>query len=92
MDEMATIEYIVSGVVQGVGYRYFALRTAQRLGIAGFVGNLPTGQVQVVASSDDDTLTQFGHLLEEGPRMSRVTGVQRVPFPDEDFDGFTVRY
>ncbi|MBI3891724.1 MAG: acylphosphatase [Candidatus Wallbacteria bacterium] len=89
---MATFEYTVSGIVQGVGYRYFALRVAQRLGVVGWVRNLPSGQVQVVATADAPTLEQLEQLLAEGPRMSRVTGVQRVPVPDGDFDDFTVRY
>lgn len=89
---MATYEYIVSGEVQGVGYRYFATRMAAALGVSGWVRNLPSGQVQVVASADEATLSRFEQLLEEGPRMSRVSGVQRMPAPEQDFSGFGVRY
>lgn len=89
---MATFEFIVSGIVQGVGYRYYTLRMAERLGIRGWVRNLPNGEVQVVASADDGALEQFEQLLLEGPRMSRVTGVQRLPAPDEEHHGFSVRY
>jgi acylphosphatase len=44
----AAYRYLVKGRVQGVGYRYFALRTAERLGVTGFVRNLSDGRVEVV--------------------------------------------
>ncbi len=89
---MPTLEYIVSGTVQGVGYRYYALRMADRLGVRGFVRNMPTGEVQVVATADQDTLRRLEELLLEGPMMSRVTGVRSCQLPEEDYETFEVRY
>ncbi|MBI4870129.1 MAG: acylphosphatase [Candidatus Riflebacteria bacterium] len=89
---MATIEYVVSGIVQGVGYRYYTLKVANQLGVTGWVRNLPTGEVQVVASGDPGVLGQLEQCLLEGPRMSRVARVTRAPAPEQSFHEFSVRY
>jgi acylphosphatase len=68
--------YVISGRVQGVGYRFFAERMAQQLGIRGFVKNLSSGRVEVYAIGDEHSLEEFKRLLAEGPRSARVTGVE----------------
>ena len=67
--------YLVRGRVQGVGFRYFAQGAAERLGVVGFVRNLPNGDVEVHAEADGVTMELFKQELERGPRMSRVTEV-----------------
>ena len=67
--------YFVSGMVQGVGYRYFAQRTAQRLGVAGYVRNLRDGRVEVYAVGNEGTLAQLRAELERGPRGAQVSNV-----------------
>ena len=67
--------YIVRGQVQGVGYRYFAQRVAERLGVQGYVRNLANGDVEVHAEADDRTLELFKHELERGPGIAQVTGI-----------------
>jgi acylphosphatase len=67
--------YVVRGRVQGVGYRYFALEAAERLGVTGFVRNLRSGDVEVHAEGDEAMLPLFRQELERGPRMARVTDV-----------------
>lgn len=64
---------MVSGRVQGVGYRAFVLRYARALGLAGRVRNLPSGQVEVVAEGDEESLNQLLTLLRQGPPAARVT-------------------
>jgi len=68
-------KFVISGRVQGVGYRFFAERWAEQLGIAGYVKNLWDGSVEVYAIGDAESLEQFKLRLGEGPRMARVTGV-----------------
>ena len=70
-----TRRYLVSGRVQGVGFRFFTQREADKLGVTGYVRNLPDGRVEVLASGTADELATFRSLLERGPRFSRVTEV-----------------
>jgi acylphosphatase len=63
---------VIRGSVQGVGYRYFTQRVAERLGVRGFVRNLPSGEVEVQAEADDATLQLFKQELRRGPRMAQV--------------------
>jgi acylphosphatase len=67
---------LVSGRVQGVGYRAFVVRFARALGLHGSVRNLPTGQVEVIAEGDEPSLSHLLSLLRQGPPASRVTDVQ----------------
>jgi len=67
--------FVISGRVQGVGFRYFAERVANQLGIHGYVKNLDTGSVEVYAIGDENALEQFKRHLAEGPRSARVSGI-----------------
>lgn len=67
--------YYVSGTVQGVGYRYFAQRASQRLGLSGYVKNLNDGRVEIYAVGLVEQLMALKHELERGPRGAYVTEV-----------------
>ncbi len=67
--------FFVSGMVQGVGYRYFAMRGAQRLGLGGYARNLPDGRVEVYAVGSASKLAEFRNELERGPQGASVTGI-----------------
>jgi acylphosphatase len=69
------LRYFVSGNVQGVGYRFFARRTAEELGLAGFVRNLDDGRVEAYAIGPVESLAAFRIALERGPRGSAVSQV-----------------
>jgi acylphosphatase len=68
--------FIVSGRVQGVGYRYFVRRQAQALGLAGWVRNLPDGRVEAFVEGPSAQLEQIERLLREGPALARVKGIE----------------
>jgi acylphosphatase len=75
-----------------VGYRYFALRVADRLGVRGYVRNLANGDVEVHAEADDRTLELFKHELERGPRMAQVTGITETDIPGSGlYSSFVIR-
>ena len=85
---------IISGHVQGVGYRFYTTRVAEMTGVSGWVRNLPDGSVEVTAVGDDDQIRLFLSALEKGPAYSQVeridkeiTGVQ-----DNEFNSFEVEY
>jgi len=71
-----TVEILVFGYVQAVGYRLYTKRYADHLGITGFVQNLPDGNVRVVASGAEGNLARFIERLREGPRAAIVKGVK----------------
>ena len=86
--------YFVSGMVQGVGYRYFAQRAAERLGVAGYVRNLGDGRVEVYAIGDARALAQLRAELERGPRAAQVSKVteEKAEIDPEFARGFSVEY
>lgn len=73
---MTRIVALVSGNVQGVGYRAFAQRKAQELGLSGYAENLRDGRVEVVAEGPREDLEQFLRFLRQGPRLARVEQVE----------------
>jgi acylphosphatase len=68
--------YFVSGMVQGVGYRFYAQAAADQLGVSGFVRNLRDGRVEVFAMATPQQHAEFRPMLECGPRFSSVSEVQ----------------
>lgn len=87
----AAYRYLVKGRVQGVGYRYFALRTAERLGVTGFVRNLSDGRVEVVGEGPEAVLAEFEEHLRQGPAFAGVESIDRAPIEQRGDQGFQVR-
>ena len=75
-DEKQTRRYFVSGTVQGVGFRFFAQREANKLGVAGYARNLHDGRVEVLAVGSPAQLDAMKSALQRGPRFSSVSGVR----------------
>jgi acylphosphatase len=72
-----TRRYVVAGVVQGVGFRWYVARHARGLGLAGYARNLADGRVEVVAvGSDGAVLERLEQLLRAGPAHARVDHVE----------------
>lgn len=71
--------YFVSGMVQGVGFRFFTQRAAERLHVSGFVRNLHDGRVEVLAIGTAEQQNQLRRQLERGPLGSDVTEVLEEP-------------
>ena len=89
---MARVRLLVSGRVQGVGYRWFAREEARALAVRGWVRNMPDGTVEIAASAADDTLTRFVERLRAGPPGANVAGIRELADPGDDLpDPFTIR-
>lgn len=71
--------YIVSGRVQGVGFRNYVEYVAEKLEVHGYVRNRRDGRVEVFAISTPERLKQLRNALEKGPMMSQVTNVLEEP-------------
>ena len=65
-------QFLVSGLVQGVGFRAFTSREAGKLNIFGWVRNLADGRVEAIAFAPQDVLAEFEQKLRKGPLASRV--------------------
>ena len=83
--------FVVSGRVQGVGYRYFVLRAAGALGLSGFARNQPDGSVEVVAEGSPQALADLEARLREGPAFAAVEDVVREVIAERGSSGFHVR-
>ena len=68
-------DILVSGLVQGVGYRFFARRVANLYGLNGFCRNLPNGTVEVVVEGDQGLLSDYVQELSRGPASASVSAV-----------------
>lgn len=79
-----TTRFRVSGLVQGVGFRWFVARHARSLGLGGYARNLPDGRVEVVACGGTaDAVSRLEELLRTGPAHAQVDGVEREDDVDE---------
>lgn len=90
---MTTKRIYVSGRVQGVGYRDWVVRTAQRTGLTGWVRNLKDGRVEILATGEDEALAALIEGAQEGPPLARVDHVEAVAAEGEKaHKGFTKRF
>jgi acylphosphatase len=78
-----TIRYLISGRVQGVGFRWFVARHARQLGICGYARNLADGGVEVVAIGSESAQASLELLLRRGPAHADVSGVDKCEISDE---------
>ena len=87
-----TRQLMVSGKVQGVGYRDWVVREAKRLGITGWVRNRKDGRVEILASGADDAVGALIDACREGPSMAAVAQVEALPGDAGGAKGFTKRF
>jgi len=90
---MAARRFLLRGRVQGVGFRYFVLGTARRMGLSGWTRNLPDGAVEVLAQGEAAELDTLEAELSEGPPAARVATVESFDSPElPGLEGFHVRF
>lgn len=93
MSQPKQLTAIVHGYVQGVSFRYYTRRAANRLGVTGWVANLRNGNVKVVAEGEEANLQEFLAFLREGSPAARVERVDTTWAEAEDaFQNFSVRF
>ena len=80
-DNLETRRYVVSGRVQGVGFRWFVEREAAQVGIAGWVRNCESGDVEVMATGTREQHGALRQKLQQGPRAARVDYVAESRAP-----------
>lgn len=93
MPAVVAIRAVVTGRVQGVGFRYTTANEAGRLALVGWVRNLPSGQVEVLAQGPPAAVDDLVAWLTDGPRLASVVNVEVVPAePNSGLSTFQVRF
>ncbi|MSR07503.1 MAG: acylphosphatase [Gemmatimonadetes bacterium] len=80
------MRWVISGRVQGVGFRWFTVRLAEKLGVSGWVTNLPDGRVEVVARGTQESLVRLEEGLRSGPGTGHVESVEKSDVPRESIE------
>jgi acylphosphatase len=88
---MQCLGVIVSGRVQGVGYRAWMARQARGLGLRGWVRNRSNGNVEAVLAGPSDSVDAMIASCRKGPQAAIVTGIQTFPAENENWPNFSVR-
>ncbi len=83
------VHVLVSGVVQNVGFRFFTVREAERLGIVGHARNLESGEVEVEAYGEPEAIKSLLAWLEHGPKTAQVEHLVAKEIPVKHLISFT---
>ena len=85
--------FLISGDVQGVGFRFFAQRAAARHQIVGYVKNLNDGRVEALAEGPVQSVEAFKHELATGPRFSAVDHLEEINLdPSGSYSAFRIEH
>jgi acylphosphatase len=90
MPDLETRRYVVTGRVQGVGFRWFVEREAAQVGVTGWVRNCGDGSVEVMATGTREQLKSLRAKLQQGPRAARVDQVQESVAPFQEAQSFRI--
>jgi acylphosphatase len=71
-------KFLISGFVQGVGFRFFTQRSAARYQVRGYVKNLEDGRVEALAEGDEKAVEAFKHDLTTGPNYAQVEDIEET--------------
>ncbi|WP_047197113.1 acylphosphatase [Caldimonas brevitalea] len=89
-DDVVAARFLVSGEVQGVGFRAATRRRAVGLGLAGVARNLDDGRVEVLAEGAPAAVEALAAWLHQGPPSARVATVERSEAPASGWRGFEI--
>ena len=92
MDEKIRYKIRVRGRVQGVGFRWSAVREANDHGITGYVKNQPDGSVYIEAEGSGEQLNAFVEWCRKGPGLSFVESVVADPLPPVNYEDFRIEW
>ncbi len=87
---MVCLRARISGRVQGVGYRYFALNHAKELEVKGWVQNIPGGGVEAVLEGDRKSVGELLNQLKTGPAQALVSGIDISEVKCKGFEDFKI--
>jgi acylphosphatase len=88
---MKAVRVVVSGRVQGVGFRWSTRRAAERIGVAGWVRNQEDGAVEAHIEGSDERVAAMVAWLERGPAEAKVASAEVAEASPEGVEGFGIR-
>jgi acylphosphatase len=84
-------KFLLSGLVQGVGFRFFTQRVAARYQVRGYVRNLEDGRVEAWAQGPEKSVEAFKHDITAGPQYSRVEEIEEIVLePSTEYSTFRI--
>ena len=90
---IGTYSLLLSGRVQGVGFRYFAIVRAARYNIKGYVRNIYDNKVEIVCQGEPDNLDKFILEVKKGPSFSHITNVEMEEIKNSPvYKSFEIKY
>ena len=92
--EKVRYRVFVKGRVQGVGYRFFTVNLASKLGVNGWVRNLPSGDVEAVLEGEKEDVQRMLNAMRKGPAFSYVSELlfNEEPVREGEFNSFSIIY
>lgn len=85
---MSATRFIISGRVQGVGFRAFVAHEAMLRGLGGWVRNRRDGTVEALLTGAPEAIEEMAELVRRGPRLASVEKIERTPTGDADLPDF----
>ncbi len=85
------VHVLIEGDVQGIGFRQFVKSHANKLGIKGWVKNLPDGRVEAMFAGDQSNINKMVEFCRKGPFLAEVKGLEIEELPDQEFESFEIK-
>ena len=93
VENIKTYKILLSGRVQGVGFRYFAESIADKYSVKGYVRNTVNGKVEIVSQGEEEEVRAFIEEVKKGPAFSVITGASLEEIPgNKSYNTFEIKY
>lgn len=93
VENIKTYKVILSGRVQGVGFRYFTESIADKYSVNGYVNNTPAGKVEILCQGEEEEIGLFVDEVAKGPAFSVITGTIKQEVNDSKvYNTFKIKY
>jgi acylphosphatase len=92
-ENIKTYKILVSGRVQGVGFRYFSQSRASKYNIKGFIRNIYDNKVEIVCQGEEEELEQFINEVRKGPAFSVVSDIEKEEIKKpQKYNSFDIKF
>lgn len=93
VENIKTYKVLLSGRVQGVGFRYFTESIADKYSVKGYVGNTPAGKVEILCQGEEEEVRTFIDEVSKGPAFSVITDIVKQEVDNSKiYNTFEIKY